>query len=113
MMLLRTGKRQLRLSSALRLGMTLFCRREQGGTMRLLDAINPLGVSTMRSGGGSWDSGAYTSSKATRAATGVADFAYTVSASSVHANLDPKRINSKPVGKLESRDSVEHPNSTA
>lgn len=62
-------------------------------------------------GGGSWDSGAYTSSKATRAATGVKDFAYTATASSVHANLDPKRINAKPFGKLEARDSDDHPNS--
>src|SRR5882762_3215356 len=62
-------------------------------------------------GGGVWDSGAYTSSKATRAASKTPDFAYTVSASSVHANLDPKRINSKPFGKLEARDSVDHPDS--
>jgi hypothetical protein len=62
-------------------------------------------------GGGSWDTGAYTSSKATRAATGVRDFAYTATASSVHANLNPKRINDKPFGKLEARDSDEHPNS--
>lgn len=62
-------------------------------------------------GGGSWDTGSYTSSKATRAATGVPDFAYTATASSVHANLDPKRINAKPFGKLEARDSDEHPNS--
>lgn len=63
-------------------------------------------------GGGSWDSGAYHSSKATRAATKTPDFAYTVSATKVHSNLDPKRINSKPFGKLEARDSTEHPNST-
>jgi hypothetical protein len=62
-------------------------------------------------GGGVWDSGAYTSSKATRAATKTPDFAYTVSASSVHPNLEPKRINSKPFGKLEARDSDDHPNS--
>lgn len=62
-------------------------------------------------GGGSWDTGAYTSSKATRAATGVKDFAYTATANSVHVNLDPKRINGKPFGKLEARDSADHPNS--
>ena len=62
-------------------------------------------------GGGAWDSGTYHSSKSTRAASGVADFAYTQSATSAHTNLDPKRINSKPFGKLESRDSTEHPNS--
>lgn len=63
-------------------------------------------------GGGSWDSGSYHSSKATRAATGKADFEYTQTATHVHANLDPIRINKKPFGKLESRDSEEHPNST-
>lgn len=62
-------------------------------------------------GGGSWDSGAYHTSTATRKASGVADFAYTASATNVHTNLDPKRINSKPFGKLEARDSTEHPNS--
>ncbi len=62
-------------------------------------------------GGGSWDTGAYKSSKTTRAAAGVPDFAYTKHATSVHANLDPSRINAKPFGKLESRDSTEHPNS--
>lgn len=62
-------------------------------------------------GGGVWDSGAYASNKATRAATKTPDFAYTVSASAVHENLDPKRINAKPFGKLESRDSDDHPNS--
>jgi hypothetical protein len=60
-------------------------------------------------GAGTWDTGAYHSSKSTRAASGVADFAYTAHATSVHANLDPKRINSKPFCKLESRDSTEHP----
>ena len=64
-------------------------------------------------GGGQWDSGAYTSSKSTRAATGTSAFAYSSSASSVHADLDPLRINKKPVGKLESRDSAEHPESNA
>lgn len=34
-----------------------------------------------------------------------------MSASSVHTNLDPKRINAKPFGKLEARDSDDHPNS--
>jgi hypothetical protein len=62
-------------------------------------------------GSGNWDSGAYASSKATRAATKTPDFAYTVSASKVHENLDPKRINAKPFGKLEARDSDDHPNS--
>ncbi len=62
-------------------------------------------------GGGSWDTGAYHTSTATRKASGVADFAYTASATSVHTNLDPKRINSKPFGKLEARDSTEHPKS--
>lgn len=60
-------------------------------------------------GGGAWDTGAYHSSKSTRAESGVADFSYTQNATSVHDNLDPKRINKKPFGKLESRDSADHP----
>lgn len=60
-------------------------------------------------GGGSWDTGAYKSSSTTRKASGVADFAYTKTATKAHTNLDPLRINSKPFGKLESRDSTEHP----
>lgn len=62
-------------------------------------------------GGGRWDSGAYHSSATTRKLSGVDDFAYTKHATSVHDNLDPKRINTKPFGKLESRDSDDHPNS--
>jgi len=64
-------------------------------------------------GAGSWDSGAYSSSKSTRAATGTSAFAYSSRASSVHADLDPMRINKKPFGKLESRDSADHPESNA
>jgi hypothetical protein len=60
-------------------------------------------------GGGSWDTGAYHTSTSTRKATGVADFAYTKTATKAHSNLDPLRINSKPFGKLESRDSDDHP----
>ena len=44
------------------------------------------------------------------------DFAYSGTAAArttVHPNLDPKRINGKPFGKLESRDSTEHPESNA
>jgi hypothetical protein len=62
-------------------------------------------------GAGTWDTGAYTSSKSTRAATGTPDFAYTRSATSVHTNLNPARITAKPFGKLESRDSTDHPES--
>jgi hypothetical protein len=64
-------------------------------------------------GGGRWDSGTYHSTTSSRRASGTPDFAYTTTASSVHANLDPMRINTKPVGKLESRDSAEHPTSNA
>lgn len=63
-------------------------------------------------GGGSWDTGSYKSSSATRAAKGVDDFHYSKTAHTTHTNLDPKRINAKPFGKLESRDSEEHPTST-
>jgi hypothetical protein len=62
-------------------------------------------------GGGTWDSATYSSTKTTRAATGVPDFAYTATATKAHSNLDPMRINSKPFAKLESRDSDEHPQS--
>lgn len=79
--------------------------------MILLDFLQP-GAIFVRNGGGTWDSGAYHTSSSTRAATGTKDFAYTESATKVHSSLDPKRINSKPVGKLESRDNDEHPNST-
>lgn len=62
-------------------------------------------------GGGNWDSGSYTKAKATRAATNVDDFAYSKTSTTTHANLDPLRIKDKPFGKLESRDSTDHPNS--
>jgi hypothetical protein len=67
-------------------------------------------------GSGRFDSDRYTSDASTRKSAGVPDFAYTASpaaAYSVHPDLDPKRINSKPFGKLESRDSDEHPESNA
>jgi len=64
-------------------------------------------------GGGTWDKTSYHSSKSTRAARGIDDFAYSSAASKVHPNLDPKRINTKPFEKLESRDSKEHPKSNA
>ena len=67
-------------------------------------------------GSGRYDDSVYTSSTASRRATGTPDFAYTATAAatkSIHATLDPKRINSKPFGKLESRDSTEHPESNA
>lgn len=64
-------------------------------------------------GSGTWDKATYHSTKSTRAASGVDDFAYTKHASSAHPNLDPKRINKKPFGKLESRDNPEHPESVA
>jgi hypothetical protein len=64
-------------------------------------------------GGGRWDDDRYTRDTHTRASTKTPDFAYTTTATSIHANLDPKRINSKPFGKLESRDSAEHPDSNA
>lgn len=60
-------------------------------------------------GGGIWDTGSYTSAKTTRAAKGVDDFHYSKTAKTTHSSLDPKRINAKPYGKLESRDSDEHP----
>lgn len=75
-------------------------------------------------GGGYWDKAEYTSRSLLRAASartkGIKaddeDFAYSVKARqdrsvTVHPNLDPLRINSKPFGKLESRDSADHPSS--
>lgn len=64
-------------------------------------------------GGGSWDTGAYHSSASSRESAGIDDFSYTKTATKVHSNLDPARINTKPFKKLESRDSVEHPESNA
>lgn len=64
-------------------------------------------------GSGKWDNTTYHKSSSTRAAKGVSDFAYTSTAHSAHPNLDPRRINTKPFGKLESRDSAEHPQSNA
>lgn len=67
-------------------------------------------------GGGRWDSSTYRSTKALRSSRGEDDFAYTQTArreKKVNPNLDPKRINDKKFGKLESRDSAEHPESNA
>src|SRR5260370_396508 len=67
-------------------------------------------------GGGTYSDDVYRSSTTARKSAGTPDFAYTATAAAtkqVHPNLDPKRINSKPFGKLESRDSVEHPESNA
>lgn len=64
-------------------------------------------------GAGSWDTSTYNTSKTARVSRGAADFAYTTTATRVHKSLDPKRIKDKPFGKLESRDSDEHPNSNA
>lgn len=62
-------------------------------------------------GGGRWDDSTYHSAASTRAASKIDDFAYSKTATTTHTNLDPKRINDKPFGKLESRDSEDHPNS--
>jgi hypothetical protein len=75
-------------------------------------------------GSGRWNSATYTTLRSTRTATahslGVApmsvDFAYSQEAEltkKIHPNLDPLRINRKPAGILESRDSAEHPESNA
>jgi hypothetical protein len=67
-------------------------------------------------GSGRYDDTVYKSSKRVRAAMGIDDFDYSAKASSstpVHPSLDPRRINTKPLHKLESRDSAEHPNSNA
>jgi hypothetical protein len=64
-------------------------------------------------GNGNFDSTTYRSARVTRAATGVNDFHYSETASSIHANLDPRRISGKLFKVLESRDSEDHPNSNA
>ncbi len=64
-------------------------------------------------GGGAWDSTQYYDDSFSRKSKGVDDFAYSKIARVVHPNLDPRRINSKPFGMLESRDSIEHPESNA
>lgn len=67
-------------------------------------------------GGGYYSDDVYRSSSTARKSAGVADFHYSSVAATtkqVHPTLDPKRINSKPFGKLESRDSVDHPESNA
>jgi hypothetical protein len=72
-------------------------------------------------GGGAWDPRAYSSAKASRAASGVDDFDYdnkvkTGRARGIHPDLDPKKLagaTSPVAGKpiRESRDSDEHPES--
>jgi len=77
-------------------------------------------------GGGRWDTDTYKSLRSARmsvaTAKGIAptkvDYAYSERAQQdrtigVHPNLNPRRINKKPFGKLESRDSKEHPESNA
>jgi hypothetical protein len=64
-------------------------------------------------GGGRWDDDFYTSSASSRKTSGVDDFAFSKSTTKVHDDLSPLRINDKVTGKLESRDSKEHPNSNA
>lgn len=60
-------------------------------------------------GGGSWNDARYSSAKTARVAAKVDDFHYSSTATTTHGNLDPNRIAKKPLGKLESRDSDEHP----
>jgi hypothetical protein len=63
-------------------------------------------------GGGSYKEEVYEQAKTTRSLTGQGDFAYSDSKpNTIHPDLDPIRINKKAFGKLESRDSVEHPES--
>lgn len=64
-------------------------------------------------GGGSYSNDDYYSKQSARKSAGVSDFEYTETATKVHPSLDAKRISKKPFGLLESRDSVEHPISTA
>lgn len=64
-------------------------------------------------GSGRFDSDTYLRASSSRRSAGRDDFEYTRTATVVHPDLDVKRINGKPFGKLESRDSAEHPESNA
>jgi hypothetical protein len=67
-------------------------------------------------GGGSFDRGVYESERSSRVATKTDDFAYSKQGrqtGQLHPDLDPRRINSKKLKKLESCDSEEHPESNA
>src|SRR5208283_4455488 len=69
-------------------------------------------------GSGRWDDDVYHSTVTSRSVAGTCTFAYSddTKASGVtksHDSLDSLRINKKPFGMLESRDSTEHPNSRA
>lgn len=64
-------------------------------------------------GNGTWSTESYANASVARAVSKTPDFAYSQSAKSVHLLLQASRIKDKPFGVLESRDSVEHPNSTA
>jgi hypothetical protein len=65
-------------------------------------------------GGGTWNNVTYSGNIATRRLTGTKDFAYheeAIRTKKIHESLDPRRINKKVAGILESRDSPDHPNS--
>ena len=64
-------------------------------------------------GGGVFDSSTYYSSATTRKAAGVDDFAYSKTSKTIHDSLKPTRIKDKAFKVLESRDSAEHPETTA
>ena len=69
-------------------------------------------------GSGRWDDDVYHSTVTSRSVAGTSTFAYSddtkaKGVSKSHSNLDSLRINKKPFGMLESRDSTEHPNSRA
>jgi hypothetical protein len=64
-------------------------------------------------GSGSFNSDRYYNDAKTRSSHGIDDFDYSKTHSTVHDSLDPRRINKKPLKKLESRDSAEHPESNA
>lgn len=67
-------------------------------------------------GSGTYSDDVYRSSTSSRRSSGTPDFAYTKTAATtrkIHDSLDPARIKTKPFGKLESRDSVDHPESNA
>jgi hypothetical protein len=64
-------------------------------------------------GSGRYNDDTYHRAATSRRMTGTDDFEYSRTATALHPDLNPKRIRNKPFGKLESRDSLEHPESNA
>lgn len=64
-------------------------------------------------GSGRWDTDVYIDAHKTRVSSGIPAFHHSQTSSTIHKDLDPKRIKDKVGGMLESRDSVDHPESNS